>query len=182
MNSATLDSEGFIEKETSASPNPRFPTFQQSRPFVNSGIDPNSLSFRKKGGVPQRFPENPKYSSSEFFNFYGVLNFKVKKFNKSLLKEAFDEIYERACDVESKHRMLAYGTLVKKDNTLLHLSRLATEVNRRFNIRNQTLFRMTKGLSGKAKICLRMMKLFRRGGRGRPLLGHAPDRQFEGKK
>ena len=123
------------------------------------------MSFRKKTGSQQnaRLPLNSMYSSPEFFNFYGVLNFKVKKFNKVLLNEAFGNIYERACDVESRHRMLAFGTLIKKDYSLLQLSRLATEVNRRYNIKNQNLFRITKGLMNKAKICLRMLRMFRTG-------------------
>lgn len=171
LNSGTLGSDDFLEKPVSGAPNPRFPTFHQPQHFVKAQADPNSLSFRKKmAPTNNRFPSNPKYASSEFFNFYGVLNFKVKKFNKFLIKEAFDLIYDRACDMESRHRMFAYGTLVRKDNCLLQLSRLATEVNRRFNIRNQNLFRMAKGLTSKAKICLRMLKLFRKGqfSRGSP--------------
>lgn len=161
LNSGGQSNE-FIEKTTSAV-NPRFPTFNQQN-IVSSGLDPNSISFRKKmSNTNQRFPSNPMYTSSEFFNFYGVLNFKVKKFNKGLLKDAFDLIFERACDVEGRHRMLAFGTLVKKDHTLLQLNRLATEVNRRFNIKNQNLFRMSKGITNKAKICLRMLRLFRKG-------------------
>jgi hypothetical protein len=169
MNSGTLGSEDFMEKPVQGKNNPRFPTFQQNRNYPNNKINENTLSFRKKmSSGNHSFPSNPKYASSEFFNFYGVLNFKVKKFNKVLLREAFSNIYDRACDVESHQRMFAFGTLVKKDNSLLQLSRLATEVNRRFNIRNQNLFRMTKGLNSKAKICLRMLKLFRKGNFQRP--------------
>jgi hypothetical protein len=164
MHSGTMRSDEFMENPTRGA-NPRFPTFHQQQNLITSELDPNSISFRKKNPeLSQGFPSNPKYASSEFFNFYGVLNFKVKKFNKGLLKEAFDHIFERACDAESRHRMLAFGTLVKKDNTLLQLNRLATEVNRRYNIKNQNLFRMSKGVTNKAKACLRMLRLFRKGG------------------
>ena len=165
MNSRDMGSEDFIENPTSNFSNPRFPTFQQKQNLRVSELNPNSMSFRKKIDSSNRvqLPSNSKYTSPEFFNFYGVLNFKVRKFNKVQLNEAFNNIFERACNVESRHRMLAFGTLVKKDHCLLQLSRLATEVNRRFNIKNQNLFRIAKKLMNKAKICLRMLRLFRTG-------------------
>lgn len=163
VNSGGPESEDFHEKSTSAV-NPRFPTFHQPQNLVRSELDSNAISFRKKmEKTQQNFPLNSKYTSSEFFNFYGVLNFKVKKFNKGVVRDAFESIFDRACNVESRHRMLAFGMLVRKDNVLLNLNRLSTEVNRRFNIRNQNLFRISKGLKNKAKICLRMLKLFRTG-------------------
>lgn len=173
-----MGSEEFMEKPVQNKANPRFPTFHQNNHFANVNAKPDTLSFRKKlSSSNHNFPTNPKYASSEFFNFYGVLNFKVKKFNKVLLREAFANIYDRACDVESHQRMFAFGTIVKKDHSLLQLSRLATEVNRRFNIRNQNLFRMTKGLNTKAKNCLRILRLFRKGNFKRPTPRNFGDHQ-----
>ena len=182
MDSGHQGSEEFTENPTLNFKNSRFPTFQQEQNFRKSGHQQNSMSFRKKVGsqTNAHLPLNSMYSSPEFFNFYGVLNFKVKKFNKVLLNEAFGNIYERACEVESRHRMLAFGTIMKKDYFLLQMSRLATEVNRRYNIKNQNLFRITKGLMNKAKICLRMLRMFRTGRQQR----HSPmgsNSQYMGK-
>ena len=138
---------------------PRFPTFQDPKIMnpesVNSHNNNTMDSFKSPDSMG-----NSEYTRPEFFNFYGVLNFKVRKYNKSRVSKAFDLIYERACDVDSKIRLFAFASLLKKDHVLLQLARLGTEVNRRFNAKNQNLFRMSKSLNTKKKICMRMFFRF----------------------
>lgn len=160
-----MGSGDFIDHNLKVSENPRFPTFQNDEYIMSNEEQKKSLSFGKKfqNNQVNYFEGNSLYNRSEFFNFYGVLNFKVRKYNKRLLAEAFERIFETACDIESKMRIFVFGTLVKKDNLIHHLARLSTEINRRFNIKNQCLFKMCKNLNIKKKICLRMFKLMRSG-------------------
>lgn len=97
---------------------------------------------------------------TELLNFFGVLNFRVKKYNKNLLEKAFDCIYNKYLEKESKLQMLAFGCLVKKDKFLLDLERLSKEVIRRANSKQESIFRINKVFNSKKKYCLNMIRLF----------------------
>lgn len=137
---------------------PQFEIFNQERP--------KNLSFRKKfaqnqseGYEIEGIPE--AYSRPEFFNFYGVLNFKVRKYNRKLLKEAFEEIFERSVDFESRLKVFACGQLIKKDRFFMDLERLKNEVNRRNFIRKNTIFKLFHAQNMKRSEVLHAMRFNR---------------------
>lgn len=123
--------------------NQDFPLFQNNSPPQNT----KNLSFRKKFN-PKSQPHYQQeglpeiYARSEFFNFYGVLNFKVRKYNRRLVRQAFEDIFQRSVDFESRIKVFACGQLIKKDRFFLDLDRLKNEVNRRNFIRKNTIFKL----------------------------------------
>ena len=130
--------------------NQDFPIFENNSPPQNT----KNISFRKK------FDQNPQpqyqqeglpeiYARSEFFNFYGVLNFKVRKYNRRLMRQAFEDIFERSVDFESRIKVFACGQLIKKDRFFMDLDRLKNEVNRRNFIRKNTIFKLYHALNMK---------------------------------
>ena len=96
-------------------------------------------------------------------NFFGVLNFKIKRHNKKLIEYAFENLFNKAVKVESRLHVYAFGSILKKDLLFDNLKRLSTEVNRRYNIKNQFIFKFSKSLNTKKKKCLKILRVFAAG-------------------
>lgn len=96
----------------------------------------------------------------DLFNFFGVLNFKIKKYNRSQMHEAFYLLQEKSRD-EYFHLLLkSTGLFASKDNLILQMVKLGIEVNRRNNIRNQTVFKMSRFLNNRLKHIMRFISMF----------------------
>lgn len=93
------------------------------------------------------------------FNFFGVLNFKLKKYNKSHLREAFEAIKDKSKDKYFHLLLKSTAMFLSKDNLILQLVKASIEVNRRNNIRNQTVFKMSRFLNLELKNVLRILTL-----------------------
>ena len=105
----------------------------------------------------------------ELINFFGVLNFKIQKYNKKLKFKSFDNIFQRAVSEELKAKLRVLGRDTKKDNFLLSLAKLSVEVNRRLHLKNHTIYKMNKGMILKRKLVLRIFRMFIRGMQYDPL-------------
>ena len=91
------------------------------------------------------------------FNFFGVLNFKIRKYNMGKMREAFWMIKNKSRQ-EYFHLLLKSTALfASKDNVILQVVKLSIEVNRRNNIRNQTVFKLSRYLTARMKNAIRIM-------------------------
>lgn len=98
----------------------------------------------------------------DLFNFFGVLNFKIKKYNRDLMNQGFYEIKDKSRQ-EYFHLLLkSTALLASKDNIILQLVKLSIEANRRNNIRQQTVFKMSRYLNIRLKHILRILQMFSR--------------------
>ena len=98
----------------------------------------------------------------DLFNFFGVLNFKIRKYNKQKLRESFWMIMNRSRD-EYFHLLLKSTALfASKDDFILQIVKLSIEANRRNNIRNQTVFKMSTSLNIRLKSVLHILASFSR--------------------
>lgn len=122
----------------------------------------NNMSFGNKKSFQNQLSQNKEshFNRSELLNFFAVLNFKIKRYNKKLLTETFDRIFDRAACVDAKMQLFAFGSIIRKDLLFDHLDRVATEVNRRFNIKNHFVFKIAKSLNTKKKKVFRIFRNF----------------------
>lgn len=125
----------------------------------------NNMSFGVKNPLQNQFHQNKEshFDQGELLNFFGVLNFKIKRYNKKLLLNAFDMIFNRVASMDAKMQVFAFGNIIKKDLFFDHMNRIATEVNRRYNIKNQFIFKIAKSLNTKKKKMLKMLRHFNLG-------------------
>jgi hypothetical protein len=136
------------------------PSFEQIQ--IRMG---NNMSFGANNSFKHQFP-NKKESTldhTELLNFFGVLNFKIKRYNRKMLLSAFDNIFNRVACMDAQMQMFAFGNIIKKDLFFDHLDRVATEVNRRYNIKNQIIFKIAKNFNTKKKKVLKALRYFSSG-------------------
>lgn len=94
----------------------------------------------------------------DLFNLCGVINFKIKKHHKKLTENAFEKIYEKAVSDYNRMLIRSIAVLTQKDLMIDELSNLSIEVNRRNNIRSQSVFHISKNISSLMKHSLNMLK------------------------
>jgi hypothetical protein len=120
----------------------------------------NNMSFGNKKTFKNELSlqRELNFDKSELLNFFGVLNFKIKRYNKKILLEAFDKIFDVAAKKDARMKVFAFGSIIRKDLVFDHLERMKIEVNRRVHIKNHFVFKIAKSLNTKKK---KVFKVFR---------------------
>lgn len=106
---------------------------------------------------------NPMLRKKEdLFNFFGVLNFKIRRFNRNIMQRSFIAIEETARDKYFQLLLKSTALITFRDFFIAQVHDLSIEVNRRNNLKHQTMFKMSKNINGEMKMCLKVLRLFNR--------------------
>lgn len=82
----------------------------------------------------------------------------MRKCNEKLLEEAFEGIYQHAVSDYNRMLIRSIASLTQKDVLIADLSTLSILVNRRNNIRVQTVFQMSKQILSLMKHSLNLLR------------------------
>lgn len=114
-----------------------------------------------KANYDPAFPmalNDSKGISVDMLNFLGILNFKVKKYNKKVVEKSFDLLFQKAVTDELFDRLRNLAFELKKEQFFFALAKMGIETNRRANIKSQTVYRLSKTLFLKKRWCLNFLR------------------------
>lgn len=88
-----------------------------------------------------------------FFNFFGVLNFKIRKANKKMMNEAFSYIYDYSNDSFKKDLLVDKAHALRKKFIKQDIKNLAIAVNRRNYLKKVSVFKISENSIKMLKKC-----------------------------
>lgn len=116
-----------------------------------------------------RAPVSLPSKQEQVFDFLGLLSFKLKKQNRLAAAEAFGLIWAESRAGSVRRRLRRMGHSLRKASLVELLAKLGVEVNRRNNVRNQTLFKLSRLLDARLRRVLRALGALARRRRPRAL-------------
>lgn len=137
---------------------------------MNHQIEKNVVEEEEESYSDSDREEQPEYvyrnydsAEEDLFNFFGVLNFQVKKLNQRHLRDAFYKICDSSRDEYCNLLLQSTAQFLFRDSFVWDLSKLSIEVNRRDNLRQQAVFKMMRACGMRLKRVLRVLSLHAQG-------------------
>lgn len=93
-----------------------------------------------------------------FFNLFGVLNFKIRKSNKKMIKEAFWFINNYSNSSNKKELLMGIANALKKKFIKQDIKNLAIIINRRNYLKKVFIFKISENSIKMLKKCWECLK------------------------